>query len=87
MHLFGTLGFIMFVLGFALAAYVGISKLYKMAYDLPYQLVTTNPWFFIALTAMILGSLFFIAGFIGELIIRTGGPMERYKIADESTRE
>jgi len=85
MHLFGTLGFIMFILGFVVAAYVGISKLYKMAYDLPYNLVTTNPWFFIALTAMILGSLFFIAGFIGELIIRTGGPLERYKIADEST--
>ncbi|BAO56607.1 glycosyltransferase family 2 protein [Nonlabens marinus] len=83
MHLFGTLGFIMFVVGFVLAAYVGVSKLYKMAQDLPYQLVTTNPWFYIALTAMILGSLFFIAGFLGELIIRTGKPLERYKIADE----
>lgn len=87
MHFFGTLGFIMFVLGFVLAAYIGISKLYKMAIDLPYQLVTNNPWFFIALTAMILGSLFFIAGFIGELIIRTGGPLERYKIADQSTSQ
>lgn len=83
MHLFGTMGFLMFILGFFIAAYVGGSKLYKMATDVPYQLVTTNPWFYIALTAMILGSLFFIAGFLGELIIRTGPQQDRYKIADK----
>ena len=85
MHLFGTIGFSMFVLGFLTATYVGGSKLYKMAVDLPYQLVTRNPWFYIALTAMILGSLFFIAGFLGELIIRTGSGHDRYKIADKTT--
>ncbi len=83
MHFFGTLGFGMFIVGFFTAAYVGGSKLYKMSINAPYNLVTTNPWFYIALTAMILGSLFFIAGFIGELIIRTGAQQERYKIAEK----
>ncbi|AZQ44581.1 glycosyltransferase family 2 protein [Nonlabens ponticola] len=83
MHLFGTIGFVMFILGFVIAAYTGASKLYKMAADLPYELVTRNPWFYIALTSMILGSLFFIAGFLGELIIRTGPTTDRYKIADK----
>ncbi len=84
MHLFGSIGFIMFTLGFFTAAYVGGSKLYKLAASLPYELVTTNPWFYIALTAMILGSLFFIAGFLGELIIRTGHNQARYKITDST---
>jgi glycosyltransferase involved in cell wall biosynthesis len=84
MHFFGALGFIMFILGFVLAAYIGVSKLYKMAADLPYQLVTTNPWFYISLTAMTLGSLFFIAGFLGELIVRNGIPQDRYTIADKT---
>ncbi|KQC33894.1 glycosyl transferase family 2 [Nonlabens sp. YIK11] len=84
MHLFGTMGFLMFTLGFFIAIYVGGSKLYKMAADLPYNLVTTNPWIYIGLTAMILGSLFFIAGFLGELIIRTGPSQDRYTIADKT---
>ena len=83
MHLFGTLGVIMFMIGFITAGYVGISKLYRMAVDLPYILVTDNPWFFIALTTMVLGSLFFIAGFLGELILRNGNQGDRYKIAEE----
>lgn len=83
MHLFGTLGVITFMIGFITAGYVGISKLYRMAVDLPYILVTDNPWFFIALTTMVLGSLFFIAGFLGELILRNGNQGDRYKIAEE----
>ena len=83
MHLFGTLGVITFMIGFITAGYVGISKLYRMAVDLPYILVTDNPWFFIALTTMVLGTLFFIAGFLGELILRNGNQGDRYKIAEE----
>jgi glycosyltransferase involved in cell wall biosynthesis len=85
MHLFGTLGVLMFLIGLCIALYVGGSKLYKLYADLPYQLVTRNPWFYIALTVMILGTLFFIAGFIGELIVRNGIKQERYKIAEELT--
>jgi glycosyltransferase involved in cell wall biosynthesis len=83
MHLFGSLGVIMFLLGFIIAGYVGSLKLYLMAYDLPYNLVTDNPWFFRALTSMILGTLFFIAGFLGELILRNGHQGNRYKVAEE----
>ncbi|MBF4986240.1 glycosyltransferase [Nonlabens mediterrranea] len=83
MHLFGALGVIMFILGFITAGYVGFSKLYKMANDIPYGLVTDNPWFFIALTIMLLGVLFFIAGFLGELILRNGNQVNRYHIEKE----
>lgn len=82
MHLFGSLGVITFMIGFITAGYVGISKLYRMATDLPYTLVTDNPWFYIALTTMVLGTLFFIAGFLGELILRNGHQGDRYKIAE-----
>jgi glycosyltransferase involved in cell wall biosynthesis len=83
MHLFGSLGVIMFLIGFVIAGYVGSSKLYRMTNDLPYNLVTNNPWFFIALTSMVLGTLFFIAGFLGELILRSGVQRDRYKISTE----
>lgn len=82
MHLFGSMGVSMFALGFILALFVGSSKLYRMANNLPYILVTDNPWFFIALTTMVLGSLFFIAGFLGELVQRSGERQKRYNISD-----
>ncbi|WP_438969198.1 glycosyltransferase family 2 protein [Nonlabens sp.] len=82
MHLFGSLGVIMFLIGFTTAGYVGGSKLYRMYSDIPYRLVTDNPWFYIALTTMILGTLFFIAGFLGELILRNGNQKDRYKISE-----
>ncbi len=84
MHFFGSLGVIMFFLGVLTAGYVGGNKLYKMANDLPYTLVTNNPWFFIALTTMILGSLFFMAGFLGELILKNGTQAQRYTIAEKT---
>jgi glycosyltransferase involved in cell wall biosynthesis len=83
MHLFGTLGVIMFMIGFVIAGYIGSSKLYRMAHDIPYSLVTDNPWFFLALTSMILGTLFFISGFLGELILRSGHHGIRYRVAEE----
>lgn len=83
MHFFGSIGAIMFLLGVVTASYVGFYKLYKMANDMPYNLVTDNPWFFIALTSMILGTLFFIAGFLGELILRNGTQTTRYKISQK----
>jgi glycosyltransferase involved in cell wall biosynthesis len=83
MHLFGSMGVLMFGIGFILAAYVGGSKLYRMAHDLPYRLVTDSPWFYIALTTMILGSLFFMAGFLGELIQRSSDSGDRYRISEK----
>lgn len=66
MHLFGLLGSCMFLLGFIFSAYLGIDKLY---FHTDGRLIAERPEFYIALTTMLLGSQFFIAGFLGELII------------------
>jgi glycosyltransferase involved in cell wall biosynthesis len=83
MHLFGAIGSFMFIIGFLLAGYIGVSKLYHMYNNMRYNLVTDNPWFFIALTTMILGTQLFLAGFLGEIILRTKNNEERYKISNE----
>ncbi|MNQ22873.1 Undecaprenyl-phosphate 4-deoxy-4-formamido-L-arabinose transferase [compost metagenome] len=83
MHLFGAIGSLMFIIGFVLAGYIGISKLYHMYNDMRYSLVTNNPWFYIALTTMVLGTQLFLAGFLGEIILRTKNNEARYKVATE----
>lgn len=80
MHLFGALGVLMFIFGFFSAGWIGISKLYKLYHGLPNVLVTSNPWFYIALAVMIIGSQLFLAGFLGELILRSKREKERYLI-------
>ena len=80
MHLFGSLGVLMFIIGFFTAGFVGFSKLYKMYNHEPNILVALNPWFYIALTVMIIGSQLFLAGFVGELILRSKRDKERYLI-------
>ena len=83
MHLFGAIGSFMFIIGFLAAGYIGISKLYHMYTGMKYTLVTNNPWFYIALTTMILGTQLFLAGFLGEIILRTKNNEARYKVARE----
>ncbi|RTY99923.1 glycosyltransferase [Flavobacterium sp. RSP49] len=83
MHLFGAMGSLMFIIGFMLAGYIGVSKLYHMYNDMRYSLVTNNPWFYIALTSMLLGTQLFLAGFLGEIILRTKNNEERYKVSSE----
>ena len=83
MHLFGAMGSLMLIIGFMLAGYIGISKLYHMYNDMRYSLVTNNPWFYIALTTMVLGTQLFLAGFLGEIILRTKNNEERYKVSSE----
>ena len=83
MHLFGAVGTVMFVIGFLSAGYIGISKLIRLF--LLHQdtiLVTNNPWFYIALTTMIIGTQMFLAGFLGEIILRTKNNEERYKVSE-----
>lgn len=80
MHLFGALGVLMFIIGFITAAWIGLSKLYKLYHGLPNILVVQNPWFYIALVVMIIGTQFFLAGFLGELILRTKREKDRYLI-------
>ncbi len=82
MHLFGALGVIMFMIGLFSAAYIGVMKLYKLYHGAPTILVTDNPWFYIALTTMIIGTQLFLAGFLGEIILRTKNNEERYKISE-----
>ena len=83
MHFFGTLGVLMNIVGFFSAAFVGLSKLYRLYNDMPTVLVTRNPWFYISLTMMILGTLLFIAGFLGELIARNSPTRNNYLIEKE----
>ena len=83
MHLFGAIGSLMFIIGFIAAGYIGVSKLYHMYNNMSYSLVTNNPWFYIALTTMILGTQLFLAGFLGEIILRTKNNEERYKVSRE----
>lgn len=70
MHFFGFIGTLMFIIGFISSAWIGINKLIKVWKKIPAQLVTNDPLFYIALTMMILGTLLFIAGFLGELIVQ-----------------
>lgn len=83
MHLFGAWGVVMFMIGFSTAGYIGISKLYRLYNDLPYDLVTNSPYFYISLTTMIIGTQLFLAGFLGEIILRSKNASENYKIATE----
>ncbi len=70
MHFFGSLGILMFLFGFLSSFYLGVEKLYKIfVLHIPAKLVTENPWFYIALTLMLIGTQFFLAGFVGELVI------------------
>lgn len=80
MHLFGAMGVLMFVIGFIAAGWIGFSKLYKLYHGIPNTLVALNPWFYISLTVMIIGTQFFLAGFLGELILRSKRDKERYLI-------
>ncbi|WP_282121640.1 glycosyltransferase family 2 protein [Algibacter mikhailovii] len=80
MHLFGALGFIMFAIGFSFAIYLGIDKLYFNPFG---RLITERPQFYIALSTMIIGSQFFVAGFLGEIILRNRQDKKRYLIKDK----
>ncbi len=81
MHLFGAWGSIMFLIGFFAAGFIGINKLYRLYHNYTTVLVTENPWFYIALATMIIGTQFFLAGFLGEIILRTKDNNERYRIS------
>ena len=84
MHLFGALGVIMFIIGSLSTILIITIKLLKLFFfNEPTILVAQNPLFYIALTAMIIGSQLFLAGFLGEIILRTKNNEERYKIANE----
>jgi len=80
MHLFGALGFIMFAIGFGFALYRGIDKIFLNPAG---RLITERPQFYLALSTMIIGTQFFVAGFLGEIILRTKQGKKLYLIKDE----
>jgi len=80
MHLFGAIGVLMFLIGFGFAGYLGIDKLFINPAG---RLITDRPQFYISLTAMLIGSQLFLAGFLGEIIIRSRKNEDRYSISEE----
>jgi glycosyltransferase involved in cell wall biosynthesis len=82
MHLFGAAGVLMFIIGFLATGFIIAIKLIKLYSGFETILVTNNPLFYIALTSMMIGTQLFLAGFLGEIILRTKNNEERYKISD-----
>lgn len=83
MHVFGFLGTIMFFIGFIAAIIIGVDKLYSLANGIPQRLVTDSPYFYIALTMMMIGTQLFLAGFLGDLISRNSLNRNDYQIAEK----
>ena len=83
MHIFGLWGSLMFFLGMIAAIVVGVTKLVALANGTAHRLVTDSPYFYIALTMMILGTQLFLTGFIAELISRTSQERNKYNISEE----
>ncbi|MCF0204454.1 MAG: glycosyltransferase family 2 protein [Muribaculaceae bacterium] len=82
MHFFGLMGSLIFLLGLIAVIIVGVSKLYNMYAGNHYILVTDSPYFFLSLTAMIIGAQFFLTGFLGELIARNSQERNHYEIEE-----
>jgi glycosyltransferase involved in cell wall biosynthesis len=80
MHLFGALGVIMFIIGFGFALYLGIDKLFI---DPGARLITQRPEFYISLTSMVIGTQLFLAGFLGEILVRSQNDKKRYTISED----
>ncbi len=83
MHVFGFLGSLMFLIGFFAVLGLGADKLYCLINGIPQRLITNSPWFYIALTTMLIGTQLFLAGFIGDLISRSNPNRNDYQIEKE----
>ncbi len=79
MHLFGLLGTFMFIIGFVFSLYMGVDKL---VFTTNGRLITSRPEFYIALTTMIIGTQFFLAGFLGEIILKNGKQTDLYTVSE-----
>ncbi len=83
MHFFGLVGSLMFFIGFVAVVTVGVTKLIALTNGIPARLVTEQPAFYISLTFMILGTLLFLTGFIGELIARNSPERNNYIVEED----
>ena len=81
MHFFGIIGSLMLLIGFFFSAYLGIDKLFINSSG---RLITERPEFYVSLTTMIIGSQFFLAGFLGELVLRNKKIKSQYKIIEKT---
>ena len=82
MHLFGTIGVFVFLIGFVAAVVVGAMKLVALSRGIAAPLVTSSPYFYLALTCMILGTQLFLTGFLGELVSRNSTDRNNYQIKE-----
>ena len=83
MHFFGYSGLLMFFVGFVMTVWIIVAKLVHQAQGLKFRAVTDQPLFYLALVAVILGVILFLAGFLGEMIARSSTDRNRYNISDE----
>lgn len=83
MHVFGFLGTCVFFIGFLAALWLGVDKLWCLSQNIPQRLITDSPFFYIALTMMMIGTQLFLAGFIGDLVSRSSQNRNDYQIEEE----
>lgn len=83
MHFFGYTGLLMFLVGFVLTVWVIVDKLVSQANGLSFRPVTDQPLFYLALVAVVIGVMLFLAGFLGEMVSRSSSDRNRYNVKDE----
>ena len=83
MHLFGAMGSLMFLVGLGLAIYLGVDKLIALIKHIPQRLIADSAFFYIGLASMIMGTLLFIGGFLGELVSRNSAERNKYEVEKE----
>ena len=83
MHFFGYSGLAMFFVGFVMTVWIIVAKLVNQARGLRFRAVTDQPLFYLALVAVILGVMLFLAGFVGEMIARSGQDRNNYNVKEE----
>ena len=83
MHLFGAMGSLMFLVGLGLAIYLGVDKLIALFRHIPQRLIADSAFFYIGLASMIMGTLLFIGGFLGELVSRNSTERNNYEVEKE----
>ena len=82
MHFFGFTGLLMFLIGFVMTVWIIVAKLVHQARGLVYRAVTDQPLFYLALLAVMLGVVLFLAGFICEMISRNSADRNKYNVKD-----
>ena len=82
MHFFGTTGILMFLVGFVMTVWIIVAKLVHQAQGVHFRAVTDQPLFYLALLAVVLGAMFFLAGFLGEMVSRSAATRNDYNVKE-----